>query len=169
VYDSATHLWTPTGELSTPRAGHQATVLPDGTVLVTGGDAVEPLADGTFRPDSLDTAERYDPDTGVWTPAAPMPGRRTRHRSILLRTGRVLVVGGTGGPGFAAGYRSAALYDPKSGTWTTTGALALGRWAQLTAELADGRIVAAGGIARAGAAAPGPGSALSATTEIFTV
>jgi len=167
LYEPSTG-WTPTGELSTPRAGHQATLLPDGTVLVTGGDTAGIQADGIFRPDSLDTAERYDPATGVWKPAARMPGRRTRHRSVLLRTGRVLITGGTGGPAFAAGHRSAAVYDPKSDTWTTTGALALGRWAQLTAELADGRIVVAGGIARAGAAAPGPGPALSATTEIFT-
>jgi hypothetical protein len=168
LFDPVTGGWTPTAELSTPRAGHQATLLPDGTVLVTGGDTAGVQADGAFRPDSLDTAETYDPAIGGWTPVARMPGRRTRHRSVLLRTGRVLVVGGTGGPEFAAGYRSAAVYDPGSDTWTTTGALALGRWAQLTAELADGRIVAAGGIARAGAAASGPGPALSATTEIFT-
>ncbi|MDN3358542.1 kelch repeat-containing protein [Actinomadura sp. DC4] len=168
LYDPATRVWAPTGELSTPRAGHQATLLPGGAVLVTGGDTAGVQDDGTYRPDSLDTAERYHPDTGVWTPAARMPGRRTRHRSVLLRTGRVLVAGGTGGPAFAAGFRNADLYDPKSDTWTTTGALALGRWAQLTAELTDGRIVAAGGIARAGAAAPGTGPALSAATEIFT-
>jgi hypothetical protein len=169
LFDPATGRWTPTGELGTARAGHQATLLPDGTVLVTGGDAAGRLADGTVRPDSLDTAERYDPAAGSWTPAARMPGPRTRHRSILLRSGRVLVTGGTGGPGFTAGYRNVAAYDPGTDSWTGTGALGLGRWAHATAELADGRVVAAGGIARAGAAAPGPGSAaLSASTEIFT-
>jgi hypothetical protein len=171
MFDPTTGDWTPTGELGTPRAGHQATLLPDGTVLVTGGDAAGRQPGGTFRPDSLDTAERYDPGTGRWTPAARMPGPRTRHRSVLLRSGRVLVTGGTGGPAFAAGYRNVAAYDPDTDAWTSTGtgALALGRWAHATAELADGRVVVAGGIARAGAAAPGPGStALSASTEIFT-
>jgi len=174
LFDPATGGWTPTGELGTGRVGHQATLLPDDTVLVTGGDAAGRQPGGTFRPGSLDTAERYDPDTGSWTPAARMPGPRTRHRSVALRSGRVLVTGGTGGPAFAAGYRNVAVYDPATDAWTGTGALALGplalgRWAHATAELDDGRVVAAGGIARAGAAAPGPGSAaLSASTEIFT-
>jgi N-acetylneuraminic acid mutarotase len=156
----------PTGELGAPRAGHQATLLPDGTVLVTGGDGRR--ATGRYRPDSLDTAERYDPATGAWTPAAPMPGPRTRHRAILLRTGRVLVTGGTGGPGFAAGYGSVAVYDPDADRWSTTGALALGRYAHACTELADGRVVVAGGTTRSGATAPGPAtSALTTRTEIL--
>jgi len=166
LFDPATGEWTPTGELVTPRIGHQATLLPDGTVLVTGGDG---RRDGrTYRPDSLDTAERYDPATGTWSAVAPMPGPRSRHRASLLRSGQVLITGGTGGPAFAAGYRSVDLYDPGADRWTASGALAVGRWAHLTVELADGRVVVSGGITRAGAAAPGPDpTALSKITEIL--
>jgi hypothetical protein len=168
LYDPATGAWTPTGDLATARAGHQATLLPDGTVLVTGGDSAGVRADGRYDARSLDTAERYDPATGQWAAAARMPGQRARHRAILLRTGRVLVTGGTGGPGFTAGFRAAATYDPGSDSWLGTGALATGRWSHALAELGDGRVVAAGGITAAGPAAAGPGPALTATTELFT-
>jgi hypothetical protein len=169
LFDPATGRFTPTGELGTARVGHQATPLPDGTVLVTGGDAAGVQPDGTFRAGSLATTERYDPATGRWTPAAPMAGPRTRHRAIALRTGHVLIVGGTAGPGFASGYRDAARYHPGTGTWVRVGGLAGGRWAHALAELADGRVVAAGGIGLAGPAAPGPDAvALNASTEILT-
>jgi|GEM_PF-301044 len=169
LFDPQTGDWTAAGSLGTPRVGHQATLLADGTVLVTGGDAAGVDADGVFDPGSRATAERYDPGTDVWSPAASMPGPRTRHRAVLLRSGRVLVAGGTAGPGFTGGYRSVLTYDPVSDRWTETGALALGRWAQATAELADGRVVAAGGTTVDGAAAPGPeAAARTASTEIFT-
>ena len=169
LFDPESGAWVPAAPLGTPRAGHTATLLLDGTVLVAGGDLVGVRPDGTYRAESLGTAERYDPGTDRWSPAADLPGPRTRHRAVLLHSGRVLVVGGTAGPGFTAGYRSVVGYDPGTDRWTATGVLTVGRWAQATAELADGRVVAAGGTARAGAAAPGPDPAsISGATEIFT-
>jgi hypothetical protein len=160
LFDPATGAWTPAGELTTPRAGHTATLLPDQGVLVTGGDRAGVRADGTYSAASLDTTERFDPATGAWTAASPLPGPRTRHRAVVLRTGAVLLVAGTTGPGFTAGYRSVAVYDPARDRFTGTGGLAAGRWAAAVAELADGRIVVAGGLT-------GP-DAPTASTEIFT-
>jgi hypothetical protein len=163
LYDPAANTWAPTGNLATPRTGHQATRLPDGTVLVTGGDTVGTLPDGTYDARSLTTTERFNPTTGVWSAAAPMPGPRTRHRAIVLRTGRLLVTGGTGGPTFTTGFSSALTYDPATDRWTATSALRTGRWAHVVADLTDGRIVVAGGITTADLQ-----PALTATTEIFT-
>ncbi|MGW3938935.1 DUF6603 domain-containing protein [Streptomyces phaeochromogenes] len=153
LYDPATRTWTPTGSLAEARKGHQATALPDGRVLVTGGDPVV-APDGTLDPKSLAGAELYDPKTGEWTAAASMPGGgRTGHRNLLLRSGVVLVIGGTGAPELTAGYRSVVAYSPEDDAWTTIGGLGLGRFALGAVELTDDRVLVGGGVAAAGTAA----------------
>ncbi|WP_326732517.1 DUF6603 domain-containing protein [Streptomyces phaeochromogenes] len=153
LYDPATRTWTPTGSLAEARKGHQATALPDGRVLVTGGDPVV-APDGTLDPKSLAGAELYDPKTGEWTAAAGMPGGgRSGHRSLLLRSGVVLVIGGTGAPELTAGYRSVVAYSPEDDAWTTIGGLGLGRFALGAVELTDDRVLVGGGVAAADTAA----------------
>ncbi|MFE3879179.1 DUF6603 domain-containing protein [Kitasatospora sp. NPDC059146] len=170
LHDPATGSWTPTGSLLTARKGHQATLLADGRVLVTGGDpAAGTVTDpGGYDPHSLATAEVYDPATGTWTALGPMPGGRRGHRCLALRSGLVLLIGGTGGPAFAAGHRNVTVLDPALGTWTATGPLATGRSDFAAVELADGRVLVAGGTALAGAAAPGPApTEPAATAELY--
>ncbi|WP_328616159.1 hypothetical protein OHS18_05415 [Amycolatopsis sp. NBC_00355] len=146
VFDRAKQDWVVTGSLAQARTGHQATLLPDGTVLVTGGDAVV-APDGTFDPHGLATAERYHPKDGTWRAAAPMPGGgRTGHRALLLSSGVVLVTGGTGAPERTAGYRSALLYDPDQDTWTTVSGLLTGRSGHAVTELPDDRVLVAAGV-----------------------
>lgn len=52
LYDPATGTWSVTGSLNQYRDNHTATLLPDGTVLVAGGDAGSLLG--------LTSAELYD-------------------------------------------------------------------------------------------------------------
>jgi hypothetical protein len=149
VWDPATGEWTATGSLRAARAGHQAVLLPTRQVLVTGGDPVV-AADGTLDPHSLASAELYDPDLGVWSAARPMPGGgRSGHRALVLRSGAVLVTGGTGAPERTGGFRSAIVYDPGTGTWSAPGALLLGRTAHAVAELPDDRVLVAAGVSGA--------------------
>ncbi|WIX99849.1 kelch repeat-containing protein [Amycolatopsis mongoliensis] len=155
LYDPDKNEWTPTGTLSQARKGHQATVLPGGHVLVTGGDPVV-AADGTVDPHSLATAELFDPATQKWSAAADLPGGRARHRSLLLRSELVLVLGGTGAPEATAGYRSVLAYDHTDGSWSTVDGLGTGRSGFGVVELADDRVLVAGGVASAGAAAENP-------------
>ena len=158
LYDPDTGRWSPTADLAVARSGHQATLLPDHRVLVTGGDAVV-AADGTYSPRSLDSAEVFDPVQETWTPVAAMPGGgRSRHRAVALRSGIVLVVGGSGGPEFTAGYRAVLAYDPQAEDWTSLAGVDEGRSSFALAVLDDQRVLVTGGVAAAGAAAGDPGS-----------
>ncbi|QES51778.1 hypothetical protein DEJ50_31915 [Streptomyces venezuelae] len=168
-YDPDTGTWTPAASLHTPRTGHQATVLADGRILVTGGGPTRlPGHDGRIGGRSPASAEVYDPADDAWTPVADMPAGRGGHRAVLLPTGEVLVFGGTSGPSATAGHRGALRYHPATGRWTATGALAEGRTECAALALADGRVLAAGGLVAAGPAAPGPEAAVAtAGTELF--
>jgi Galactose oxidase, central domain len=118
---------TSTGNLSRGRFGHTATLLPSGKVLIAGGDGVECTFYNSPRSYSCyvsvnDTAELYDPVTGVWSLTESF-GRRTEHSATLLPNGNVLVVGGydynaaTGNTYWGRLLNSAELYDPAAGLW----------------------------------------------------
>ncbi|MGW0535605.1 Kelch repeat-containing protein [Streptomyces sp. NPDC003032] len=168
LFDPVTGRWTPTADLASVRKSHQATLLRDGTVLVTGGDSPGLQDDWTYNPYSQWTAERYDPATGAWTPVESMSTGRSHHRAVLLRSGRLLVIGGTDDSTFDVGYQNAEVYDPQAKTWTPTGGMVEGRWAFTTAELLDGRILVAGGLVRSGSAVPDSTDVLTDTSELFT-
>ena len=78
--------WEYTGSLNTARYSQTATLLPDGKVLVAGGDADFYVA--------LASAELYDPATGNWTVTGSLNTARSYHTATLLHDGRVLVAGG---------------------------------------------------------------------------
>jgi hypothetical protein len=83
--------WRWTGSMAFPRRHHNATVLPTGEVLVTGGSRGTSFDDQT-RP--VRAAELWNPVTGAWTTLASNAVTRTYHgTSILLRDGRVLHAG----------------------------------------------------------------------------
>jgi WD40 repeat protein len=134
LYDPATNTWTYTGSMATARRYHTATLLPNGKVLVAGGDT---------NGRSFASAELYDPATGTFSPAPAMSFGRRYHTATLLPNGKVLVAGGDG-----IDFRPSAtaeLYDPASGTWSTTGNLG-GRRRYHTANLMpNGRVLVAGG------------------------
>lgn len=168
VYDPALDAWTPAGDLRSVRKSHQATLLRDGTVLVTGGDSPGLQDDWTYNPYSQWTTERYDPATRAWSAAEGMSTGRSSHRAVLLRSGRLLVIGGTDDATFDVGYQNAEVYDPQARTWTPTGGMVEGRWAFAAAELADGAVLVAGGLVRSGAAVPDNGDVVTDGTEFFT-
>jgi N-acetylneuraminic acid mutarotase len=138
VYDPVSGTWSITGSLNSGRAEHTATLLPDGTVLVTGGNA------GYSGP-ALASVEIYDPTRGTWSAAPPLSVPRRGHSATRLADGRVLVVGGRFSTNDPDVHASAEIYDPVSGTWSPTGSLLTPREGHSATLLPDSRVLVVGG------------------------
>ncbi|MGW4160935.1 Kelch repeat-containing protein [Streptomyces sp. NPDC004788] len=168
VYDPRTDSWAATGALRDARYGHQAVPLPDGTVLAMGGGRSR-SDDARFDPYGTTRVERYDPVTGTWYDEQPLPWTRNYPRALPLPSGEVLVFGGADDAALDVGFPSALRFDPAARRWSPAGPLRTGRWAFGATSLADGRVLAAGGVSRAGAAAPIFAADASAReAEVFT-
>ncbi|MFC4783936.1 Kelch repeat-containing protein [Nocardioides sp. MAHUQ-72] len=125
IYDPATRTWTSTTPMNAAHHMSSAYVLPDGRVLLTGGDQGDP--------------ELYDPESGVWTPtSAPS---RFGSLSTQLTDGRILSIP-------SAAYdadRIAEVYDPATGVWSPAGGLHANHVDGGIVTLGDGRVLVVGG------------------------
>ncbi len=125
--------WAATDSMAIVRGEHTATLLPNGTVLVTGGR-------GAGQAGHTE-AEIYDPGTGTWSATGPMSTRRSSHTATLLQNGKVLVAGGYDGGVLS----SAELYDPTTGTWSAAGDIGEARFRHVATLLPDGKVLVTGG------------------------
>ncbi len=125
--------WTAAGNLAAIRADATATTLPNGQVLVAGGD------DGSVL---YATAELWDPATNLWTAAGSFVVPRYSHTATLMQNGRVLVAGGFANNGFAT---VAQIYNPASGFWNAAGVLNTGRAYATATLLNNGKLLITGG------------------------
>jgi hypothetical protein len=134
------------------RMNATATLLPNGKVLVAGGDSHLGLTVSI-----LASAELYDPSTGKFTSTGSMATARSSHTATLLRDGRVLLTGGAGcaatkacSPGNAptssvGSLASAELYDPTTGKFSSAGSMFTARTGGTATLLPDGRVLLASG------------------------
>jgi len=88
-----------------------------------------------------------------------MTSARANAQAVLLPSGQVLVIGGTGN---SSGGASAELYDPGSGTWAATGSMTAARVDFTATLLRDGTVLVAGGCC-----APGSYFASFSSAEIY--
>jgi len=149
--------WSRVERLNVPHAGHTATLLADGTVLVVGGMATTELDQGaaTDLPPDPRTVERYDPVADTWRFAAPLNRGRSWHGATLLPDGRVLVVGGESTLHHQLLGGGAEIYDPTADRWTLTQPNhRQARWQPAVSLLPDGRVLVTGGSHSEGLMAP---------------
>ncbi|KAF2647192.1 copper radical oxidase [Lophiostoma macrostomum CBS 122681] len=86
--------WTPASSMQFGRRQHNATVLPDGTVLVTGGTK-GPGFNNLDPGNPVHEAELWDPSSNKWTTMNKEDSDRCYHSvAILLPDGHVLSAGG---------------------------------------------------------------------------
>lgn len=105
--NAATPAWRAVGSMAFARQQMNATLLPDGKVLVTGGTNSTTISDVT---NAALAAEMWNPVTETWTTMASMQQARVYHSTaLLLPDGRVLMAG-SGRPGVER--RTAEIYSP---------------------------------------------------------
>ncbi len=126
-----------TGSMGSARYLHSAANLPDGRVLVAGGNTVSGSASGVTALSVI-----YDPSTGVFSPTGPLNVARANHAVATLADGRILVAGGRGlVNGFPAYLASAEIYNPATGAWTMSAPMGTARQYPVAQRLPDGRVL----------------------------
>lgn len=125
-----------------PRAGHTATLLPNGKVLLVGGTPSWPPTAAVAT-----SAEFYDPATNTFSATGSMAfARRGGHAATLLSDGRVLVTGGDDvNVQSAPGRVEAEIYDPNTGRFAPTGPMTKARSTHAAVLLSNGKVLVAGG------------------------
>jgi hypothetical protein len=139
--------WAEGPLLTSKRAFHTSTLLPDGKVLTCGGtDGANPLA----------TCEALDPASNKWLATGSMNSPRANHTATLLPNGNILAAGGTT-PGGAA-VASAEIFYPETQTWVPTGSMSSARQLHTATLMPDGNVLVTGGSTSGG---------YSSTAEIY--
>lgn len=118
--------------MTAARMNHTATLLPDGRVLIAGGENGNGWAAST---------EIFDPVQSSFTATGSMAGGRAWHTATPLANGKVLVAGGYA----ASALASAELYCPDCGVINRSGVMATARSGHTSTVLADGTVLIAGG------------------------
>jgi len=138
LYDPSTKQFTATGKMTIPRTKFGAAVLPDGRVLIVGGQSGGPWGE------RVTSTQIYDPATGRFTPGPDLHLKRFKLAKAVvpLKNGRVLVAGGADEP---------EVYDPASGAFIPVVGTRLDGFCFSTATLlSDGSVLLAGGYANPG-------------------
>jgi hypothetical protein len=131
LYDPVSGTFTATGSMSEGRSGHAATLLVDGTVLVTGTDN--------------HTAELFSPATGTFSVIGEL-STGIGATATLRNDGTVLVAGGRAASGRPpVSIATAQLFAPESGGFVATGSLITARDGHTATRLVDGTVLITGG------------------------
>ena len=130
VFDPQTAAFTPAGSMLEPRQLHSATRLPDGRVLIAGGNTVflGQLGDGSTAVIQVatGTAEVYDPASGLSVGVGSMGSIQGANLGQLLADGTVLIVPADyvdprfslGHPSYGRSPKNGEIFNPTTGTFS---------------------------------------------------
>jgi hypothetical protein len=138
LYDPERGLFRRVGDMRIRRHKHDAVLLPDGRVLITGG------SDELHDRDAFNSSELFDPNTGAFSPGPMMKLGRYKHAgsTIVLQSGLVLIAGGA---------PQAETYDPRSRSFTlVAGEARLAGQFSAVAQLKGGEVLITGGYGSGG-------------------
>jgi hypothetical protein len=108
--NAATPAWKSVASMHYARRQQNATLLPDGTIFVSGGSSVSGFDNpsGAVLP-----TEIYDPQANTWTVTASLSRYRGYHSfTLLLPDGRVFSAGGQVNSANAANGANGEIYSP---------------------------------------------------------
>jgi hypothetical protein len=124
------------------RAGHSATLLPNGKVLIVAGFRKGP---DTYSQLYSNSTELFDPATYHFTYSGSLNIARCGQTATLLAGGKELLI--TGGNNDQPRLASAELYDIAAGRWTQLPDMWAGREGHQAILLNNGKVLIIGGTA----------------------
>jgi len=133
IYDPAAGAFTHVGDMRIRRHKHDAVLLADGRVLITGG------SDERDERGVYDTSELFDPATRSFTAGPLMKLRRYKHAgsSLLLSNGVVLIAGGA---------PQAETFDPRTRSFSVvSGEVTMAGQFSAVAPMTSGGALVTGG------------------------
>jgi N-acetylneuraminic acid mutarotase len=133
---AANGTWTFTGSLHNARDGHTATLLPNGSVLVAGGENNNGATAST---------EVYSPVTSSWSKSGNLKTARSGATAVLLSSGSVLIAGGCISNCLGATTATAELYNSTNQSWASTSSMATARTYFGAVMLPGGKVLVVGG------------------------
>ena len=138
--------WEPAGQ--TVRLFHVGPVCASGERVVIAGGRDNgfgfAIIEGEHLAPPLDQmTEVWERGSRTWRATSPLTSSRDEPMGVTLSDGRILVVGGWQG-GEPLG--TAEVWDPRTGTWSETGALALARSGFTLTALPGGGAAVSGGL-----------------------
>lgn len=132
--------WTTTGSiLNSERFAFPLTVLPNGQVLASGGQAL-------FQLYSYAESDLYDPVRGVWQTTGYLNTQRQWHTATLLTNGLVLAAGGATAGSGGGPLSSCEIYSQGTGLWTNTSPMSFARYLHTATMLTNGLVLVTGGV-----------------------
>lgn len=137
--------YRPTAAMAVGRAMHTATSLhngphsnQDGVLIVGGGNGT------LLSPVSTNSTEVYDPRTHSFSAGPIMTYSRAMHQSVLLDSGKVLILGGSDTAGVVAAGNE--LYDPVTNTLSAAAPMLSARSGHIATKLPNGKVLVTGGL-----------------------